>query len=139
MKVLPLGLILGLLLTTIGCDQPSTTPRIAVSGQVSLRGKPLDEGAIRFVSKQRNADSTGTVVAGQFRIDQESGPRAGQYDVIITPLAPELSEAMASIQAGDRDPLHTRRIPLRYQKTGTLKATVDPEQLNEFRFELTSR
>lgn len=122
----------------VGCGPPPP-PRFAVSGHVTLNRQALGEGVIRFISKSRDGDVTAAIHAGQFHLDQADGPVAGDYDVVVTPLTPELTDAMAAIEAGDRDPLKIRSIPAKYQSPGTLRATVAAERDNQFDFELRGR
>ncbi len=122
-----------------GCGGPPPPPRFAVSGHVTLNRKPLSEGVIRFVSKSRGGDVIATIHDGDFRIDQPDGPVAGEYDVVVTPVTPELPGAMAAIEAGERDPLKIRSVPAKYQSPGELRATVAPDDENQFDFELRGR
>ncbi|MFG0266022.1 MAG: hypothetical protein ACF8AM_12870, partial [Rhodopirellula sp. JB055] len=63
----------------------------------------------------------------------------GDHHVVITPQEPELNEAVAAIQNGDRDPLKSRAIPARYQSTGELRATIDAANVQPLTFELDKR
>ncbi|QDS89953.1 hypothetical protein EC9_41550 [Rosistilla ulvae] len=122
-----------------GCTQADGPPRVAVNGQVTLDGKPLDDALLRFVPK---ADARGSCVllqAGQFAIEPTDGPSPGDFDVVVTPNAPDAEQAFERIRSGQRDPLKARSVPASYQKPGRLTATVTADGSNEFRFELTSR
>ncbi len=121
------------------CDTPELPQRRAASGRVTLDGKPLADGSIRFVSVQRGGDVTTIIQGGQFDFDAESGPFVGEYDVAITPFTPELPEVIAAIQSGNRDPLKNQTVPAKYHGPGLLKATVKPDGDNRFEFVLSSR
>lgn len=123
----------------LGCDAP---PRSAVSGHVTLSRQTLGEGVTRF-SKSRDGGVTAAIRAGQFHIDQADGPVAGDDAVAggdaVIPLTPKLTDPVAAIEAGSRDPLKIRFIPAKYQSPGTLRATVAAERDNQFDFELCGR
>ncbi|WP_283432625.1 carboxypeptidase regulatory-like domain-containing protein [Neorhodopirellula lusitana] len=125
--------------TSIGCGPNEPLERFSVTGEVTLDRKPVTSAMIRFIAEERSGDVVGVVTAGNFRIDQERGLTPGQYDVVVLPENPELAQAMQAIQSGDRDPLKSRTIPVRYQQAGLLHATVDPDTDNHYRFELTTR
>ncbi|TWT74314.1 hypothetical protein CA85_12010 [Allorhodopirellula solitaria] len=122
-----------------GCSEPASPPTFAVSGHVSLNRKPLNEGVIRFISPERSGDVTTTIQNGEYHFDQPSGPTAGDFDVVVTPVTPDLSDAQKAIEAGERDPLQVRAVPAKYQSPGELRATVAPDQENQFDFELRGR
>ncbi|MCM2369007.1 carboxypeptidase-like regulatory domain-containing protein [Aporhodopirellula aestuarii] len=123
----------------IGCDPDPTVERLPVTGEVTLDDRPLSSATIRFISDQRSGDAATVITAGKFQFDQENGLAPGAYDVVVTPNSPELNEAIEAIQSGDRDPLQTRTVPARYQRSGALQATIDPDADNHYRFELSSR
>lgn len=84
-------------------------------------------------------DSVTIISEGRFAFDSTNGPSPGEHHVIVTPLEPEMNEAVAAMQNGDRDPLKSRSIPARYQSTGQLKATIDAANIHPLTFELTTR
>ncbi|EMI44286.1 carboxypeptidase-like regulatory domain-containing protein [Rhodopirellula sp. SWK7] len=122
-----------------GCDLNQTVERLPVTGEVTLDDRPVSSATIRFISNQRSGDAATIVSEGKFQIEQNNGLVPGQYDVVVTPNSPELNQAIEAIQSGDRDPLNARTVPSRYQRSGALQATVDPETDNHYRFELSSR
>ncbi|EMI57672.1 hypothetical protein [Rhodopirellula sallentina] len=123
----------------LGCDSEPTVERYPVSGEVTLDKRPVSSATIRFISNQRNRDAVTIVENGMFQIQRDNGLASGDYDVIVTPNNPELTEAMAAIEAGERDPLNARTIPAKYQRAGSLHATVVAGADNQCRFELTTR
>ncbi|MFO0943179.1 MAG: hypothetical protein U0930_20780 [Pirellulales bacterium] len=75
--------ILVLCLTALalaGCSPKSN--RIAVNGTVSLKGKPLDEGIIEFVSAELKSGAS--IINGKYEIPQDQGLAPGEYKVLIT-------------------------------------------------------
>ena len=56
-----------------------------VSGTVTLKGAPLDEGVIEFHPEGgRGSKTGGTIAKGSYKIPRESGALPGKYKVIIT-------------------------------------------------------
>ncbi|MFG0289090.1 MAG: carboxypeptidase regulatory-like domain-containing protein [Rhodopirellula sp. JB044] len=123
----------------LGCDSEPTVDRYPVSGEVTLDKRPVSSATIRFISNQRNRDAVTIVENGMFQIQRDNGLAPGDYDVIVTPNNPELTVAIAAIEAGERDPLNARTIPAKYQRAGFLHATVVADSDNQCRFELTTR
>ncbi|MGI9474120.1 MAG: hypothetical protein ACR2NZ_21445 [Rubripirellula sp.] len=122
-----------------GCDSDPPEARLAVRGQVTLDGKPLNQVSVRFVPKGEERGSAARVENGKFTMNQSNGPTAGDFIIVISPLELEFDQAMSAITAGQHDPLGTSRIPTRYQRPGYLTACVRPDSLNDFRFNLKSR
>nr|WP_255712602.1 hypothetical protein [Rhodopirellula sp. JC740] len=97
---------------------------------------------IRFVPVQGEPgqnDSVTMITEGRFVFDDTNGPSPGEHHVVITPIEPEMNEAMQAMQEGDRDPLKSKTIPVRYQSTGQLSANVSPSANEPFVFELSKR
>ncbi|KLU02376.1 putative secreted membrane lipoprotein [Rhodopirellula islandica] len=126
----------------LGCSDSTEPERVEVSGHVTLGGKPLPRAMIRFVAIKSEPglhDSVTMISEGHFAFDSTNGPSPGEHHVMITPMEPEMNEAVAAIQNGERDPLNARSIPARYQSTGQLRATIDAANVQPLTFELTKR
>lgn len=122
-----------------GCGGSDAAPRVAVEGAVTLDGKPLDGVTIRFVPKQTGQGAATLLVDGQFKLDATAGPTAGEHLIVFSPPTPELPQAIEAMQAGQRDPLNARTVPLKYQTPGQLQATVTETGNEPLHFELSSR
>jgi hypothetical protein len=78
---LPILFLLPLLLPImIGCG--GSGGRMAVNGEITLKGKPLDEGVIEFVSD--SGKSGATISKGKYEIPAMQGLLPGTYKVLIT-------------------------------------------------------
>lgn len=139
-------LVAGLLsLAVIGCGGGELPNRQAVRGTVLLDNKPLADATIQFIPRSSSSPNqtvrgaAAFVSAGKFQLDQTTGPTPGEFDIAVVPDAPELSEAIDSMNAGNRDPLRSRTVPLKYQQPGELHETVTADGENEFTFHLKSR
>ncbi len=133
------GCILSAALLLAGCGAEPAVPRVSVEGTVTLDGKPLAQALVRFVANADGHDAVATVNQGSFSLLNENGPTIGEHHVLVTPIEPELEQAMGSIQSGDRDPLRSRTVPAKYQSPGLLHATVLQDNANRFEFALTTR
>ncbi len=83
-----LGLVLVCLVVTAGCPKPN--PRKEVSGKITLKGAPLDQGVIEFHplyegTAELPASMEAAVIAnGDYKILAEQGLVPGKYKVLIT-------------------------------------------------------
>src|SRR5262245_28257282 len=77
------GLVLFLAVTaTAGCTDPNA--RQAVSGTVSFKGQPLDQGRIHFAPLGKGATEAGaTIENGRYSIPRDLGLVPGTYKVSV--------------------------------------------------------
>jgi hypothetical protein len=92
--------VLALLSTSclvMGCEKPPFDNRQPVEGAVTIDGQPLPKALISFspINGTKGPSSSGVVVDGRYRIEAESGPCPGEYQVKIETITPEI-EAMAA-------------------------------------------
>src|SRR5438128_1674635 len=87
-------IVLAIGLASVGCGSDDGLPRQAVTGSVSLGGKPLASGTINFMP----ADPTGEVTPvaaiisdGVYSISRADGPIPGAYRVSISSPQPDTS------------------------------------------------
>jgi hypothetical protein len=71
-----------------GCGDP-TGGRQAISGTVTLKGEPLDEGVIEFFPQgdsvgERATKSGALIKDGKYQIPKDKGLMPGRYKVVIT-------------------------------------------------------
>lgn len=135
-----------------GCwGSGDSLPREAVWGIVTLDGKPVASGSIRF--NPTAADTTGAAVEGgsairdgQFSIPVEVGLIPGNYRVAIS--AGKRPDAKSKGDAGAPGTpeapggglvLAREMIPEKYNARSTLKAEVKADHRNELTFELRSK
>lgn len=116
-------------------------PRQAVSGRVTLDGKPLARASIAFNPEANSPNAVavgGTVSNGSYSIPKASGPTPGTYRVTIFAGSEEdgapRDEAPGMPPKPVKDP-----VPAKYNVQTTLKATVAEGQSNTFDFELDSK
>ena len=123
------SVLAGLILAVTGCGPGE----VAVSGTVTLNGKPLDEGNIAFRSLPVSATAEGKggpIVGGKFGFKIPPG----QHRVEIT---------ATRAATGPKDPFGVAPppksiVPERYNGKSELKKEVRAGTPNEFEFPLTS-
>jgi hypothetical protein len=131
-------------LAAIGCSGSSSDdlPREAVSGTVTLDGKPLVDGSIQFAPA---ADSVGPQVGGgspiadgQFSISRENGLVPGAYKVSINAGdAKREEQAKGPVRKGLG--LAKELIPAKYNSQTTLSAEVNKGGSDNLNFDLQSK
>lgn len=124
----------GLLLEVcVGCG--SSSGRQAVTGTVSLDGKPLASGSINFQpTPGLKAPSAGAPIEnGRFSIPAAQGLLPGEYQVTIVGMQ-ETGRMVDDEQKGKVPEL----APIRFREAGSLKAKVEPGKKTQFDFQLTS-
>jgi hypothetical protein len=138
-RIVLVGLVL-LSATWIGCG-PSDN-REAVSGTVTLDGKPLDQGTIEFVPTAEGVLSGGVISSGKFDVPANKGLTPGSYTVRVysadppsgTPAAPDPGAPGAGGY-----PMAKDRIPPKYNSESTRTVEITPRGENRFSFEITSK
>lgn len=84
MRTLSAGLFLASALLLAGCGD-SGPKRYAVSGTISIKGKPIPLGNITFVPQEPGGMGGGSAVTdGKYAIAQEVGLTAGKYKVRLS-------------------------------------------------------
>ncbi len=66
-----------------GCGASGPT-RYEVSGKVTLKGQPLDDGIIEFLPEDNQGTKSGAqILNGAYRIPKDKGLAAGKYRVVL--------------------------------------------------------
>jgi len=132
-------------LAVAGCSSATTEvdtlPRVAVSGSITLDGKPLPEGKLQF---QPDAASTGIIAIGEikdgrFSIDRASGPVPGTYRVMVS--GRPVFKIKAGAEPGGGPPnAGPDPVPKWYNvKTSPLEAKVTADSPQSFEFTMNSK
>ncbi len=141
-----LATLAGVLVALAGCGSSEPNwPRGAVKGTVTLDGKPLPQGVVRFIPLGETAGPKVSVpvMDGNFAMDNLNGPVVGHHRIEIQstdnggiPFDDE--EAASKIRSGQLR-LNVLKVPPQYNDKSTLEQDVSAEGPNEFTFELKSR
>jgi hypothetical protein len=152
MRTIPRGLespacgLAFLLALLSGCGSSDGLPRQAVSGRVTLDGKPLEAGSITFdpvdPGKAGAVSAFGAVAGGSYSIPAATGPTPGSYRVaIMASDAGDLPSPDAPPGAPPRRPAKSAAptIPAKFNTNSTLKAEVKAGDSAPIDFELTGK
>lgn len=130
---------------TAACIGCSGDGRVAVSGTVTLDGKPLDKGTIEFAPAEGAAGMLGggMISNGEYSVPADKGLLPGTYTVRIYSAEPPSGEAADQElpPGGEKGgyPMAKDVIPPQYNSQSTLTAEVKSGGGNRFAFELTSK
>ncbi len=105
-------LLIGILALSWGCAREDTGGKLPISGRVTLKNQPLDQGSIEFRSVDASLQlmTGGQIQNGQFSIPAAKGLPPGRYRVRIS--APVGGATVAPGEApGDSTEVAQERIP----------------------------
>lgn len=147
-----LSLVAAILAGAWGCGGGGAIddlPRRALSGKVTLDGKPMEGGVVTFLpdapgEPEKTTSASARIADGAFSIAPEVGLVAGKYKVQVSSwkAAPRRgAKKPADAPADDEfDVTPTKEsIPARYNAQTTLTADVTDSGPNEFNFPVTSK
>lgn len=121
-----------------GGDDPNAyvgPARVAVTGTVTLDGKPLESGTIKmFPDDESLRKVTAQIQAGTFEIPEPSGPNVGTYRVEISSAQP--TGEIKTDEGGETFEVLKELIPSQYNENSELSADINKGD-NELKFELT--
>jgi hypothetical protein len=120
----------------VGGNDPS---RISLKGQVTLDGKPLESGTIRFIlssyAEQPHVDVS-LIEDGEYTISSSDRLIPGTYEVQIRSAAQEAEARIFKIDVDEIPPEQRMRIPARYNKHSVLEVEIRHAGLSRFDFDL---
>lgn len=141
---LPSALLLLPLLGLAGCGgEADDDKREAVSGSVSLDGRPLAEGTIQLIpTSAREGTVAGSAIKdGKFSIGRREGLAPGEYRVVINGKSggeaariPDEPPGLVGATDASKDP-----VPARYNANSSLKAEIKAKASNTLEFVLKSK
>jgi hypothetical protein len=141
----PGGLAALVLAALAGCGGGDALPREAISGTVSLDGRPLKEGVIQFMPAVTTTDggtvAGGSILDGKFEVPRDQGPTPGQYSVTILSGGAGEEQLPPGTMPGEGPKKPAKeKIPAKYNAQTTLTAEVKKGGPNNaFKFDLTSK
>ena len=125
------------LLLPAGCGDP-TGGRQGISGTVTLKGVPLDEGVIEFHAQGDSVNQLATksgalIKDGKYRIPRDKGLMPGRYKVVITAGDRNTPDVPPDTPPGPtKTVLSKERIPEDYNKKTKQFVEVTKEGPNKF-------
>ena len=123
MRCRPIQILMFLLLGGVGCGPNSNTVR--VSGEVSFKGEPVQQGEITFRPLQgtKGPATGGAIENGQYDIPADKGPQAGgAYRVEILGLKD--SGRVIETGMGDPVPAFDYYIPPQFNTKSKLEVSI---------------
>jgi hypothetical protein len=137
---LRLAWLLAVSLAGCGGGAGDGLPRHAVSGAVTLDGRPMDRGTIQFLPDAPDLPTAALVdvQGGKFTVTRDRGLVPGRYKVLVS-----CTDAGATVKPdalpGMTGPPAKELLPARYNVESTLNAEVKDGAPNTFDFPLTSK
>jgi hypothetical protein len=125
----------------LGCGAEDNLPREAVSGAVSIEGKPLKTGLITFLPSEDVPTQGGAaVVEGKYSIARNQGLVPGKYRVVISSPEDKPEQMIDKTNnAPGLPPVPAKEvIPAQYNNDSLLTAEIKPGAKNVFEFNLVS-
>jgi hypothetical protein len=135
------ALVASSLIVFVGCR--SRSDRLAVSGEVTLDGTPLDAGSIRLTSTGtgRLFASGALIQNGKFHIPQEKGLPPGTYRVEVS--SPDTKAPLVVYKGAPGEPMlpptATELIPPEYNSNSKHTVEITTNGDNNFKFEIVHR
>ncbi len=128
-----IGIVLLFIASLTGCGG-GTGGRVPVTGVVTLKGEPLDDGTIEFSSS--SVKSGAAIVKGKYSMPADQGLTPGKYKVIIT-----AGDGKTPADSADGLPgptganiISKDRIPAEYNTNSKQEVTVTDKGPNKFDF-----
>jgi hypothetical protein len=128
-----LGIIALGMVWIVGCGE-STGNKQKISGTVTFKGQPLDQGRIDFFPTEKTAPGAAADIQnGKYTVVAKEGLAPGTYRVVISSMSGK--EPPPDELPGEA-PIRKERIPAKYNEKSDLKAEVKAGVDNVFDFKL---
>jgi len=134
-----------------GCADPYAG-RLALSGEVKLKGEPIKAGVIMFEPLEKQDTSSGASIEnGKYDIPRKQGLKAGRYRVRVTagdgvtPARPvggkkgQDEEQQAAGPGGSRNIVSVDLIPPSWGADSRQEITLDASKTNRFDFNIPAK
>jgi len=132
--VLFVAIVAGISLT--GCGDKDPFNRQAVSGTVTMDGKPIPLGNIEFVPSEKQSTSlTLEIKDGKFAADKKNGLAPGKYVVRIQGFDGPMPLS-GDVPGETKGPLPKSIVPDKYGSRSTETAVIKDGETNEVTFTL---
>lgn len=132
-----IGLVAAMLLPWSGCGSSTADLRASIEGTVTLDGKPLEMGRIKFVPIDGTPGPVagGQIKNGTYKIDAAKGPAIGRNRVEINSTIKTGRQITG--MTGEMVDEVTEGIPQQYNADSTLESEIR-KGVNQLDFELSS-
>jgi len=137
----PLGVLVALAVCLLagvsGCGGDAID-RLAISGEVTLDGGPLDDASITLVPVGPGPSAGAEISEGRFAIERSAGPSPGTYRVEIRAYRGTGQQIPDDDNPGQMTEATEQIIPGRYNRDTELEVEVTVDGENHFQFALES-
>ena len=116
-----------------GCD--SAPKKYKVSGTVTYKGKPIENGMITFRGDQAGSGAGGAIINGKYDIPAEGGLLPGNYKVSINYPDPKAPQPKPGEPPGPEAVTPKEMLPNEYNAATKLTAEIKPQD-NKVDFDL---
>lgn len=126
----------GLIITLLGCGGPR---QVAVEGDVTFDGQPIEEGSISFIPEAgtESRKASAAIIKGSYRVLAENGPLPGKFKIEISWMK-KTGKKLASADPGMTADETKEVIPAKYNTASTLIRDIGTGE-NRLDFKLESR
>jgi len=123
-----------------GCDRgPPPAQRGKLGGKVTLNGKPLPSGTIRFMAIDPNGTNVlADVKDGEYSLPETKGPTKGKYRVEFSVLSATKVRVPNDDAPGQFMEIAPETLPPRYNRTSQITVDYDPANPQSHDFQLTT-
>src|SRR5262245_56746523 len=123
-----------------GCSgAPAGPKRGKLEGSVSLNGKPVAKGLIRFIAMDPSGTNAASeVVDGKYKVPEAQGPTKGKYQVQFSVPSLQSKKVPNDDIPGQWMEIHPETLPPKYTTGSTITLDYDPDKPQPHDFNLTT-
>jgi hypothetical protein len=129
-----------LLLTIPACSRgPDAPQRGTLEGSVTINGKPVASGLIRFMAIDPSGTNVvATITDGQYSVPEGQGPSKGKYRIEFSVPSATKRRIPNDDIPGEFIEEAPETLPARYHSKSEITADYDPAQPRRYDFQLTT-
>jgi hypothetical protein len=114
-------------------------PRGPLEGAVTLNGKPVASGLVRFMALDPNGkNGVATITDGKFSLPSEQGPTKGKYRIEFSVPSATKRRVPNDDVPGEFMEEAVETLPPRYHRDSKMEKEFDPAKPEKYDFQLTA-
>jgi hypothetical protein len=131
-------IVIALGLAVLGFGQAGDGDRVSISGTITVDGKPLDQGTIRFYCEDRSpfVAAGSFLKAGEYSIPRSAGLVPGKYKILISGLRDPSNPALWYQAGTDASVTAEEPLPAQYNRESNLFIEIKEGGRHSFDFDL---
>jgi hypothetical protein len=124
-----------------GCNSgPAPLKRGKLSGKITLDGKPVGSGRIRFMAiDPAGVNAAAPITNGEYALSENEGPAKGKYRIEFSVPSATKRRIPNDDVPGEFIEEAAETLPPKYHRDSTITLDYDPEHPQPFNYDLTSR